>query len=112
MNIQFLTELPTWWVLICLAAGFLYAFLLYRKDSAFDSIHPWLRKALFALRGILVFFLAVLLLTPLLKTLTREKEKPVIIIAQDNSQSIVINKDSSFYRNEYKKQLTDFANGL
>ena len=112
MNIQFLTELPTWWVLICLAAGFLYAFILYRKDSSFDSIHPWLRKSLFALRGILVFFLAILLLTPLLKTLTREKEKPVIIIAQDNSQSIVINQDSSFYRAEYKKELTDFINGL
>ncbi len=112
MNIQFLTELPTWWVLICLAAGFLYAFLLYRKDSAFDSIHPWLRRLLFALRGILVFFLALLLLTPLLKTLTREKEKPVIIIAQDNTQSIVINKDSSFYRNEYKKQFREFADGL
>lgn len=112
MNIQFLTELPTWWVLICLAAGFLYAFVLYRKDHSFDSIHPWLKRLLFGLRAVLVFFLALLLLTPLLKTLTREKEKPVIIIAQDNSQSIVINKDSSFYRNEYKKQLTDFANGL
>ncbi|MBK8586079.1 MAG: hypothetical protein IPN88_11920 [Bacteroidetes bacterium] len=112
MNIQFLTELPTWWVLICLAAGFLYALVLYRKDHSFDSIHPWLKRLLFGLRAVLVFFLALLLLTPLLKTLTREKEKPVIIIAQDNSQSIVINKDSSFYRNEYKKQLTDFANGL
>ncbi len=112
MNIQFLTELPTWWVLICLVAGFIYAFLLYRKDNAFDSIHPWMRKLLFALRTVLVFFLAILLLTPLLKTLTREKEKPVIIIAQDNSQSIVINKDSAFYRNEYKKQMIDFTNGL
>ncbi len=112
MNIQFLTELPTWWVLICLLAGFLYALVLYRKDHSFDSIHPWLRRLLFGLRAVLVFFLALLLLTPLLKTLTREKEKPVIIIAQDNSQSIVINNDSSYYRNEYKKQLTDFANGL
>ncbi len=112
MNIQFLTELPTWWVLICLAAGFLYALVLYRKDHSFDSIHPWLRKLLFGLRAVLVFFLALLLLTPLLKTLTREKEKPVIIIAQDNSQSIVINKDSAYYRNEYKKQLTDFTDGL
>ena len=112
MNIQFLTELPTWWVLICLAAGALYAFVLYRKDESFDSVHPWLKKALFSLRALLVFFLSLLLLTPLLKTLTREKEKPVIILAQDNSQSIIINKDSSFYRNEYKKELTDFANGL
>lgn len=112
MNIQFLTELPTWWVLICLAAGFLYAFVLYRKDHSFDSVHPWMRKFLFALRGILVFFLCILLLTPLLKTLTREKEKPLIIIAQDNSQSIVLNKDSAYYRQGYKKQLEDFANGL
>jgi hypothetical protein len=30
-----------------------------------------------------------------------EKEKPVIIIAQDNSQSIVKTIDSSYYRSEY-----------
>ena len=112
MNIQFLTELPTWWVLICLATGFIYAFVLYRNDHSFDSIHPWLRRLLFALRGILVFFLALLLLTPLIKTLTREKEKPIIVLAQDNSQSIVLNKDSSFYTNQYKKDLSDFSNSL
>ena len=106
MNIQFLTELPLWWLLICALVGFLYAFILYRKDHSFDSVHPWLRKLLFGLRAILVFFMCVLLLTPLIKTFTREKEKPILIIAQDNSKSIVLNKDSAFYSNEYKQQLS------
>lgn len=53
------------------------------------------------MRFLAVTIIAILLLSPLLKTNLREVEKPIIVIAQDNSESIVAGKDSVFYRNEY-----------
>ena len=116
MNIQLITELPTWWILFCLLTGIGYAFLLYRRDHSFDGIHRWLKGILFALRSIVVFVLALLLLTPLIKTFVREKEKPIVIIAQDNSESIVLNKDSSYFKNQsgdgYKKAVDGLIKDL
>ncbi len=116
MNVQLLTSLPSWWIIICLLIALGYAFILYRRDHLFDSVHKWLKTFLFSLRTIVVFILAVLLLTPLIRTFTREKEKPVIVIAQDNSSSIVLNKDSAFYKsndaNGYKNNVDRLINKL
>ncbi len=116
MNFQLITELPTWWIIVCFLAGLAYAFVLYRKDHLFDGVHRWLRTFLFSLRTLVVFILAVLLLTPLIKSFTREKEKPVVIFAQDNSASIVLNKDSAYYRSRdaggYKKAVGDLLDDL
>jgi hypothetical protein len=114
MNIQFLTSLPSWWIIICLLLGLAYSFILYRHDHLFESVHKWLKKFLFTVRTTAVFILAVLLLTPLIRTFTREKEKPVVVIAQDNSSSIILNKDSAFYKNPdgYKKNVDKLINDL
>ena len=61
-------------------------------------------------RFLSVSLIAFLLLSPLLKIIIRHTEKPVIIFAQDNSQSILTGKDSLFYKNEYlsnSKELID-----
>lgn len=58
-----------------------------------------------ALRFIAVSLLAFFLLGPLIKSITREVEKPVIVLAQDNSESLLIGKDSTFYQGEYLQQL-------
>ena len=112
MNVKLITELPAWWIFICLLAGIAYAFILYRRDPSFDGVHKWMRTMLFILRAAAIFILSVLLLTPLIKTFIREKEKPLIILAQDNSQSIVLNKDSAFYRNDYRIAFGKLASEL
>lgn len=63
-------------------------------------------------RFLLVAILAFLLLSPFIKTLFNKVEKPVIIIAQDNSSSILLNKDSAFYKTEYLQQLKILENSL
>jgi len=65
-----------------------------------------------AFRFLVVTFLCFLLLSPLLKTVSRSTEKPVIIIAQDNSESLVVSKDSAFYKKEYKESLQKLINVL
>lgn len=111
-KLQLITELPAWWMLICLLVGILYAYILYRKDSTLDAIHPWLRRLLFGLRALLVFLLSLLLLSPLIRSLKREKEKPVIVIAQDNSRSVIMNRDSAFYRGKYQEDMKNLIGRL
>ncbi len=83
---QIVTESPAWWIIGCLLLGAAYAFLLYRNS---DTFPPRLRVALTVFRAVTVSILAFLLLSPLIRTLSREKEKPVIVIAADNSESIL-----------------------
>ncbi|MCW3072761.1 MAG: hypothetical protein JWO44_2651 [Bacteroidetes bacterium] len=110
MNIVF--EYPSWFILFCLIAGFAYAFILYRKDKKFSESSVWIIRSMAAFRFLAVTILSFLLLSPLLKTVNREVEKPVIIVAQDNSQSLLMNKDSAFYRTEYKQKLQKLIDEL
>jgi hypothetical protein len=112
MDLQFSSSYSFWLVLLCIAAGILYAFILYRRDSAFNEINIWLRRLMFVFRAFVVALVALFLLSPMIKSTTRQVEKPIVIIAQDNSSSIVMNKDSAFYRNQYTKALQDFSKAL
>ena len=102
---QLITESPAWLSIFCVLAGALFTFLLYRKGGNTGEIKSWLLWLMMSLRFVVITLLSFLLLTPLIKTLTRQTEKPIIVVAQDNSQSIVTNKDSSFYREKYASDL-------
>lgn len=110
MNIVF--DYPSWFILFCLIAGGLYSFVLYRKDKKFSDISIWIVRAMAAFRFFVVAILCFLLLSPLLKTVNRSVEKPVIIIAQDNSESLLACKDSAYYKKEYKENLQKLMNVL
>lgn len=103
MNIVF--DYPSWFSFLCLLSGFAYAFVLYRKDKKFTDSSIWLVRTMAAFRFCVVTILCFLLLSPLLKTINRTVEKPLIIIAQDASESIRVGKDSMFYKNEYAKKI-------
>ncbi|MHB8260878.1 MAG: hypothetical protein ACYDCN_06030 [Bacteroidia bacterium] len=104
------TEYPIWLVVVCLLAGLGYAFLLYRKLNK-DIAKP-IRYSLFAIRCLVVSVLCFFLLNPLIKNTTTYTEKPIIIIAADNSASITKNKDSLFYKKEYPALLHKFSDAL
>lgn len=112
MNFSLVTESPLWFSVFCLLAGIAYASLLYYHDTKLVEVKSWLKWLLASFRFIVISVLAFLLLSPLLKTIFREVEKPVVVVAQDNSESLVIGKDSTFYRNEYKQKLNSFIQKL
>lgn len=101
MNFNIVFEYPSWFLIFCIAAGVAVAWFLYRRDKTFESLSVGLIRAMALLRFLAVTFIAILLLSPLLKTNLREVEKPIIVVAQDNTESIVTGKDSAFYRKEY-----------
>ena len=112
LSINIITEQPIWFSFFCILLGAFYSFILYRKEVKFSETLPWLVKLMAGIRFLLVTILAFLLLSPFIKTLFNKVEKPVIIIAQDNSTSIILNKDSAFYQNEYLQQLNVLKTSL
>ncbi|HKC69850.1 MAG TPA: hypothetical protein VKG26_16560 [Bacteroidia bacterium] len=104
------TEYPIWLVLVCLLAGLGYAFLLYRKPK--QDVNKTIHYSLFVLRFLVVSFLCFFMLNPLIKNTTTYTEKPIIIIAADNSASVTKNKDSVFYKNEFPGVLHKFSEAL
>src|SRR5690348_8175551 len=98
-------EYPWWFVLFCIVAGIAYSGVLYYRNNKLNELQGWLLKTLSVCRFIVITLLSFLLLSPLLNIIEREVEKPVIVIAQDNSESIVTGKDSSFYNHQYKQKL-------
>ena len=110
MNI--ITEYPLWFILFCIVAGIIYSGILYYRDKKLSELSVWLVRLMAVFRFFSVTILSFLLLSPLLKTVNREVEKPVIIIAQDNSESIVVGNDSDFYKKVYKQNLQKLVDKL
>lgn len=105
-------EYPWWFLVFCILAGALYAFVLYFSNKKQDEVRAGVRWVMSTLRFLSVTILSFLLLAPLIKTVKRTVEKPVVVIAQDNSESLIAGKDSAFYKKEYKEKLTQLVNRL
>ncbi|MFM9838490.1 MAG: VWA domain-containing protein [Cyclobacteriaceae bacterium] len=78
-------ESSSYFILLCIALGVGYAFILYR------SKHSWgkrVNQLLFGLRACLVALLAFLLIGPILKLTTNLFEKPALVFLIDNSTSV------------------------
>lgn len=93
---------PIWFVFFCALLAIGYSFLFYKKDTSFEGISKYVIYLMSILRFGVVFSLSLLLLEPLILTENTKVEKPIIVFAQDNSQSILANKDSSYYKEEYQ----------
>ncbi|MCF6366743.1 MAG: hypothetical protein L3J35_11130 [Bacteroidales bacterium] len=102
-----ITEYPLWFIIFCFAAGFLFAWLLYRKDKKFAEASKLIRNFMFALRFLSVSIISFLLLSPVLKSLGKIIEQPIIVYAQDNSESV--NSDKGNIK-MFSKNISNFFN--
>ncbi|RZK81370.1 MAG: hypothetical protein EOO92_04720 [Pedobacter sp.] len=93
----------------CALAGLLFAWLLYQKT---DHLGKKARYTLACTRALLVTIIAFLLFFPLLRTVSYELEKPVIIIGQDNSSSVADIQAKGFDQGKYQKDLQHLADQL
>jgi hypothetical protein len=114
LNLNINISYPIWFILICLAGAFLLSWFLYSRNQFHKEKGFWAfpNSVLFFIRFILIFLISFFLLSPFLKKNFEQKSDPIIIVASDNSQSVIINKDSSFYKNEYQDKLSDFISSL
>lgn len=106
-----LTEHPLWLAIFAVLLGVGYALFLYHKNKSI-IFEKGPRSVMAALRGLAITLIAFLLLAPMLKMTVKKSEKPIILVAVDNSESIRSNKDSAFYKSDYPKQVQQMVNEL
>lgn len=96
-----------WFIILCLALGAVYAAILYYRDTRFDekaSGSPYWKYGMAAFRFIAVTVLAILLLSPFIRTRNTQTFKPIVAIVSDNSESVRngLGKDTTVYRDKLK----------
>ncbi len=93
-------------------AGVAYGLGMYYREKRTSEFSKWMRQLLAVLRGTVVALIIILLIGPLIKSTSNRTEKPIVVIAQDNSSSIPLNKDSAFYRTDYQTDLAELRKEL
>lgn len=101
---------PWWFIIFCFLLGVGYALLMYYKDRRFADHGPWLTKTLGLLRGLSVFFISLLLLSPFIKTIKEDIKAPLVVIASDISESLKKGKQGE--QNTWQKDLDQLADAL
>ncbi len=103
--------IPIWMLTLALLAGLAAATVLYVRNKK-QHYGKALTAILFALRTLIVGLVVLLLFNPLIRQKFSSVETPTIILAHDNSSSIILNKDSAFYKNDYQTQFEAFRKAL
>ena len=98
-------------IALSLLAGLAAATVLYLRNKK-QHYGKALTAILFALRTLIVGLMVLLLFNPLIRQKFSTVEMPTVIVAHDNSSSVVLCKDSVFYKNDYQTQFEAFRNEL
>lgn len=104
-------QYPAWFLIFCVLLGAGYAALLYYRDNTFREQPRTVTIIMAALRFLAVTLLAILLLSPLLKSLLVETKKPVVVLAQDVSESVAVDLNGTAL-DTYKQQWQALKDGL
>ncbi|MFO7722141.1 MAG: hypothetical protein R6V49_02860 [Bacteroidales bacterium] len=112
LGFTLITEAPMWLLILCLATGAGLAFMLYFRNRH-NALSPVASRILAVIRFLAISLIAFLLLNPLVKRLTREKELPVIVVAMDNSESMLIHsRDTSADAKSLRGAFNDLIGAL
>lgn len=107
-NLQLQTNLSAWFIPVCILVGLGYAFLLYQKKA------PWstaTNRFLLCMRAVLIAFICFFLLEPAINQLQYFEEKPLIVLAIDDSASLPAAYDSTDFLS-VKKNITILADEM
>ena len=80
------SDFPFYYTIICILLGLIYASFLYRRENSI--VLSKLTLALFIFRTLFITVLALLIFSPVIKSNIITTEKPIVIIAKDDSESI------------------------
>lgn len=97
--------------LVAAAVGVALAMVLYFKNKKQHYGKP-LTIALFTLRTLIGAIVTLLLFNPYIRQRVSVVEQPTVVLAHDNSASLVLSKDSAFFKTDYPVQIEDFRKAL
>ncbi len=84
-----------WLIVLAIVLGLLAAFLYYWKDDKFSHVKRLWVYVLSILRFLSIFLITLLLAGIMVKTISLKLKKPIVVVLQDNSQSIAYALDST-----------------
>ncbi len=100
-----------WLIFLGLIISAAVSFFYYYKDHKFDHVpRAWI-FLMALLRFVALFLLFLLLSNPLIKSTLNTRHKPIVVLLQDNTQSISLATDSA-YTALYKKKLNSLVKQL
>lgn len=109
--IEISTTYSLWWLLLIGVFALGLSALLYFKNAK-EDFPLWAKIGLSFLRFSVLFILGFFLLSPMLKSRKTEVEKPIVLLAVDNSKSMVLAKDSTLIRSRNKRIIRTLQNKL
>lgn len=114
MSFSLLIDYPWYFFLFCILLGAGISILTYYRTPINEKPDrfKWPVWLLALLRFLSVTVLSFLLLAPVVKSLFKKVEKPILVLAIDNSQSVLLNKDSLFYKNQLPKDIEKLKESL
>lgn len=101
---EIVLQYPKWFILLCVLVGFLYAFGLYYKDRSFGEKSRRMNLILSPLRFLSVTIICLLLLSPIIKATYTESKPPIVVLAQDNSESVLASMNEET-RRQYQERV-------
>jgi len=107
---QFSFQYPSYFIALAFILALVAAAILYYKSQQLADKSVGHKLILASLRGLTIFSLLLLLMNPTLRFYKKEIKKPELILALDESKSMVV-KDSNWL-NEYKAGEEDLINAL
>lgn len=99
--------IPFWMFLVSAAVGVAFALLLYFRNKK-QHYGKTLTAVLFVLRTLIAGIVTLLLFNPFIRQKVNAVEQPTVILVHDNTASIVLSKDSLFFKTDYLVQFADF----
>ena len=97
-------------LLLILPIAGLLAWWMYRGTKEYLPRTPGIILGMF--RFLVLSALGLLLLEPLLNYLTKVTYPPIVAVLQDVTESLVVQKDSNFVKEEYPQLLQGFSQGF
>lgn len=106
----FVLESPLYLLLLCLPAALLAAWWVYYRNKNHASLTSRIKLVLFILRTLSLFFIFLLLTELVIKSTRSETQPSLVLVATDNSASVVSTKDSSLIREKIQNVLSKLEN--
>ena len=100
-----------WIPIVAIACGVVVAGILYFKNKK-QYYSKWLTISLFVLRALCVACVVMLLINPFLTIKSKRVEQPVALLLCDNSASIALSSDSTYYKTAFHSDLEAMKKAL
>jgi len=94
-------------IIIAIVLAIVYLIYYHKKDK--DEFTAIQRYILSGIRFIYLIIISILILSPLIETIKRRIEKPILVIGVDNSESMALNDENSKFVVSALNELTSSA---